>query len=168
MAWNNITDTELASGKPITTSLMTRIRDNIIAIGKSEASAPRNVIPKIETHTSGSGTWVVPAGVYRAAFFVRSAGGSPYNWQTSHRGDITHYSNSGGSGAAGCLFADVTPGDRLQWNATGEARFGALRATKGADATRQAAGANGVLSGETGTNASMMTTLAVPAVEVWY
>jgi hypothetical protein len=62
--WTNISDTVLEPGKPARSIDALALRDNPIAIAERTAGAPWQNIGNVTTLTS-SGTWTVPAGVYR-------------------------------------------------------------------------------------------------------
>ena len=62
--WTDITDAALEPGKPARSIDALALRDNPIAIAERSANAPWQNIGNVTTLTS-SGTWTVPAGVYR-------------------------------------------------------------------------------------------------------
>lgn len=77
--YNAVTDSELEPGKPLTTGLAFRFRDNPLALAQRGAGAPwLNGIGAVDQFTITGGsqtfTWTVPAGVYHAEFIIIGGG----------------------------------------------------------------------------------------------
>jgi hypothetical protein len=73
-----ITDTEIAPGKPVTESLIRRLRDNILAIIQGDASAPK-VSNSAMASTQGGGQVFTASGTFTApkagVYFIEVIGG---------------------------------------------------------------------------------------------
>ena len=97
--WTNISDTVLEPGKPARSIDALALRDNPIAIAERAAGAPWQNIGNVTTLTS-SGTWTVPAGVYR--IIVTCVGGG-------QGGGIFDESNSrSGANGGNTVFSGIT------------------------------------------------------------
>jgi hypothetical protein len=82
--YNPVTDAEIASGQPVTTSLITRLRDNVLAIIQGDASAPRisnaalSTVPGQNTlvyPTAGTYSLVIPTGIVSIEVEAIGSGG---------------------------------------------------------------------------------------------
>lgn len=98
--YNPITDTELEPGKPLTTGLAFRFRDNPLALAQRGAGAPwLNGIGGIEEYNSpGTFTWTVPTGVYRAEFTIVGAGGHGANLASGQSSSVSGVAIASGGG----------------------------------------------------------------------
>jgi hypothetical protein len=111
-SYSGISDAELAPGQPITTSLMTRMRDDALAITQNDpiaavfAGLAGNWVQRWQRINATnpppsptSGTWVVPDGVHRICVIIVGAGGSGSNAlgaSTAGTGGITSVGPYGG------------------------------------------------------------------------
>lgn len=121
--YNEVTDSELLPGQPLTSGLAFRLRDNPLALAQRGDSAPWlngiGAIAKFEATTSNNTfTWTVPAGVYRAEFTLVGAGA---NNSGSESGGNTTVSGVGT--AQGGSWNSGLPDSRLIANNGGKARY---------------------------------------------
>ena len=75
MAWTDITNAQVAAGAPITTALMTALRDNVQAAIQENAGAPAvwGALKSMQAFTA-SGTWNRPDGIKRVIVIVVGSG----------------------------------------------------------------------------------------------
>lgn len=95
--YTTITNAEVDPESPVTSFLANRWRDNPIAIAERATGAPRVKVPDVEILT-GSGSWVVPAGISRVIAIVVGGGGG---------GADT--AKGGGGGGTSIGFLEVVP-----------------------------------------------------------
>jgi hypothetical protein len=119
-AYNSIADAEIISGKPVTQSLLQRLRDNILAMFQGDPTAPKiswaafSVIPgqNMYSHTAaGTYSLVVPAGVTAIHFDITGPGGYGMN-PSSYPGSTQTYAG-GGAGEHRLALLTVAPGETL-------------------------------------------------------
>jgi len=121
--YNAVTDSELEPGKPLTTGLAFRFRDNPLALAQRGAGAPwlNGVGNTVRYDVVGSTqvyTWTVPDGVYHAEFTMVGGG--------SHAADLANGEASSVSGigsAEGGAFSRETPPEGLWSNNGGRKKF---------------------------------------------
>lgn len=82
--YNDIADAELTPGQPVTSSLMTRMRDNAIAIAQNDDAVPAAVLGNFVPRATyfgfpGPYTTTVPDGVHRLKLTIVGAGGGGQN-----------------------------------------------------------------------------------------
>lgn len=132
--YTTVTDIETGHKKPVTTSLLRRLRDNPIAMFEGASGAPRLDVDALEnptlgdvvrysdasTYSSGSGVTYVPAWKYlfvqtgevRLTFTQTPAGGSTSDLQLVLNGSVlTTYSTS--TTAARSIDLTIAKGDTL-------------------------------------------------------
>lgn len=97
-AFTTFTDSDLAPGKPITSSMMIGLRDNPIAMGERDSTAPQITPPQSQAFTS-SGTFTVPSNVDVVEVLVIGGGGGGGGFGTNAPG--------GGGGAGGMAWERV-------------------------------------------------------------
>lgn len=142
--YDTITDGEIASGKPVTSSLIFRLRDNVLAIQEGDASAPKiswaafTLIPGLSGYikdTAGSDTLLIPAGITKVRYRVVGGGGGAA-FRNDGVGNQDYVSGNGAEMRHGLL--TVTPGETLSL-VVGAGGVGVVHATNplnaGADST---------------------------------
>ena len=131
--YSAIANSEIAVGAPITNSLMTKIRDNPLAIQENDASAPtiayaatigangvtdssinwENVAEANIGLLASGGTWTIPAGMYQYIWIDASAPSSE-NAYIQHKNDTlgtwtaSNTISNGNIGAAAGIISDGT------------------------------------------------------------
>jgi hypothetical protein len=98
--YNAVTDSELEPGKPLTTGLAFRFRDNPLALAQRGAGAPwLNGIGAIQEYDQpGTYTWTVPTGVYRAEFTIIGGGGHGANLASGQNSSVSGVAIASGGG----------------------------------------------------------------------
>ena len=84
--YNTISNASVAVDAPITTSLMTALRDNPLAIQERDATAPQIVFRTVDIITS-SQTWNRPANIDQVLSLLQAAGGGGGAYQISNGGN---------------------------------------------------------------------------------
>ena len=134
MTYENISNSEIASGRALTKTLVRKLRDNA-RVGK----APQGAV------FTASGSWVAPAHVEQAKATIIGGGGTGFSLQEQFNINIP-----GGIGGAGIVWTPVTPGGTyaIVVGAAGEASsFGGFAtATGGEDADQTANAADGTFT----------------------
>lgn len=135
--FDEITDSEIEPERPITTSLMTRLRDNLIAVAMRDGAVNR-VKPPDVTVLSGSGNFTVPANVYRVRVIAVGAGngtngdtGSGGVGGNTTFGTITAPGGSSSSGKFRSMNGGINAATGFQ-AAGGEVVIGVIDTTPGA------------------------------------
>jgi hypothetical protein len=109
-SYNTISDAEIASGKPVTNSLMTRLRNNLLAMLEGDVTAPKIALAALATvpgqnttiyNAAGTYTLPIPAGVSSVEVDATGGGGDMY--------DNSSYVLGGGSGERRLARIAVTP-----------------------------------------------------------
>lgn len=168
MSYNPPTDGELAPGKPIRSTLMTRLRDALLATLAGDPSAPAISPAALRwkfddiaygttasgnfTGSNGSFTWTPPAGVTAVLVEAVGAGGGA--------GGGNGASGNGGNASAGgsCSFAGVT---LANGGGGGGGSSNAAGGSAGA-AGAVAAGADFSYAGQAGTAGTAVSSSSVP------
>jgi hypothetical protein len=102
--YNEITDPEVAPESPVTSSLITRLRDNALAVAGGDSAAP-HLAPSRKAIFTSDGNFVVPAGVYRMRVHIWGGGaGGGGSGDTSDAGQ-------GGAGGYLDVVLQVSPTD---------------------------------------------------------
>lgn len=139
--YSTILNSEIDPDSPITTALMTKIRDNPLAIGEGASGAPKLLRNAMRVaYFSASGTFNVPADVTQVWVEVAGAGGGGAGHNTS----IATAGSAGGSSSFGAFCSATGGAGGTTWNGTIQTVAGPLHGLgSGGDINLRGSGGDG-------------------------